>query len=133
MNILFVCKNNRFRSRIAEAYFKKINKNRKINVKSAGIFKGKPVSKLENNITKKFGISIIGRTNGLSDKLLRWQDIIIIVASDVPRQIFKDKVEVKKVISWNIKDTTEKKGIKIEEVAIAVIKKINQLNKQLKK
>ncbi len=30
MNIIFVCKYNRFRSRVAEAYFKKINKDKNI-------------------------------------------------------------------------------------------------------
>ena len=38
-NILFVCKHNVFRSKIAEAYFKKVNQNREINAKSAGIIK----------------------------------------------------------------------------------------------
>ena len=36
MKILFICKYNRFRSRVAAAYFKKINKNSKIKVESAG-------------------------------------------------------------------------------------------------
>ena len=44
-NILFVCKYNRFRSKIAEAYFNKINKNKLVSVKSAGIIRGNPVSK----------------------------------------------------------------------------------------
>ena len=46
-SILFVCKYNRFRSRVAEAYFKKINKNKNISVKSAGIIKGNlPLDKI---------------------------------------------------------------------------------------
>ena len=54
MNILFVCRYNRFRSRTAEAYFKKINKNKKIKVKSAGIFKGNyPLSPIQVKTGKK--------------------------------------------------------------------------------
>ncbi len=53
INILFVCRYNRFRSRVAEAYFKKINKNFK--VKSAGLFKGRPLSPKTIKEAKKFG------------------------------------------------------------------------------
>jgi protein-tyrosine-phosphatase len=34
MNILFACKHNRLRSKVAEALFRKYNKNKKIKVKS---------------------------------------------------------------------------------------------------
>ena len=35
--ILFVCKFNRFRSKVAEAYFKKINRNRRIKERRFGL------------------------------------------------------------------------------------------------
>ena len=41
MKILFICRHNRFRSKIAEAYFNKINKNKNLIAKGAGIFPGK--------------------------------------------------------------------------------------------
>ena len=46
--ILFICRHNRFRSKIAEGYFNKINKN--VKVKSAGIFIGNPLDKTQTKI-----------------------------------------------------------------------------------
>jgi len=37
MKILFVCKHNRFRSKVAEAFFNKLKKNKKIKAESAGL------------------------------------------------------------------------------------------------
>ena len=97
MNILFVCRYNRFRSKIAEAYFKKISKNRRIKVKSAGIFIGSyPLDRIQVNLAKKFGIIIKGKPQGLSTDLLKWEDIIVNVANDVPNSLFQDNVKIYK-------------------------------------
>ena len=37
MKILFVCRHNRFRSKVAEAIFNKLNKNKEIQIESAGL------------------------------------------------------------------------------------------------
>jgi len=89
-NILFVCRYNRFRSRVAEVYFKKINKNKNISVKSAGLIQGRPLDKTQVTMasSKKFGIDIRGKPQGLSSKLMIWQNTTIIVADDVPPQVF---------------------------------------------
>ena len=111
LNILFVCKYNRFRSRIAETYFKKINKTKKIKIKSAGIIIGSPISEEQKSVGRKFGLTIKGQIQGLSSKLLKWQNLIIIVADDVPPQLFRgNKMYGKELIIWKIKDT--KKGDK---------------------
>ncbi|MBU0894689.1 MAG: hypothetical protein KKF48_00295 [Nanoarchaeota archaeon] len=122
-NILFVCKHNRFRSKIAETYFKKINK--KFRVKSAGIFKGFSVNKKLVDIGKKFGLKINRRTRGLSEKLIKNQDVVVIVANNVPASLFKGRV--KKLIVWKISDTNQKDTKKIKEVIKKIIKRVDGL------
>ncbi len=133
-NILFICRYNRFRSRVAVAYFRKINWGRKISAKSAGIIKGYPVNKNQIKFAKEFGISIRGSPQGLSSEILKWQDIVIIVADDVPKDLFKlDKKYNKKIIFWNIPDVAgdDSKGVK--RVIEKIIKKTNELSEELKK
>jgi len=55
---------------VAEAYFNKVNKNKKIRVKSAGLIKGKPLDKDELKIAKKFNLNINGKPKGLDYKIL---------------------------------------------------------------
>ena len=136
MNILFVCRYNRFRSRIAEAYFKKINKNKKIKVKSAGIFRGSyPLDKLQVNLAKKFGITIKGKPQRLSTDLLKWQDIIVNVANDVPNSLFEDNVKIykKKSIYWKIPDETRGNKKNINNIVKLIMKKTDVLVNNLEK
>jgi protein-tyrosine-phosphatase len=134
-NILFVCRYNRFRSRIAEAYFKKINKNKNIQVKGAGLIKGSPIGGEGDKIAKqKYGLNISGKPQGLSSKLLAWQNITIVVADDVPLAVFdRNKKYGKKVISWKIKDVDTKNGRTPEKVIEEIIKKVNGFVKLLGK
>lgn len=132
-NILFVCKWNRFRSRIAEAFFKKYNKNSKHEAKSAGVVRGHlPLDKPEVIGAKEFGIELKGIPRGLTSELMRWQDIIIIVADNVPVILFSDnKKHGKKTILWKIKDNKygkpkEVRGV-IKKIEIRVKKFINEL------
>ena len=90
-NILFVCKWNRFRSKIAEAFFNKYNRNENYKARSAGVVRGHlPLNKNEVSGAKKFGINLGERPRGLTSELMGWQDIIIIVANDVPGILFED-------------------------------------------
>lgn len=129
--LLFVCKHNRFRSKIAEAYFNKINKNKDFIAKSAGAFRGRyPLEKPSVKIAKKFGISLKGRPKGVSTNLLIWQDITIIVADNVPPSLFSEnKRHDKKTIVWNITDVYD--GGK--PATIRIIKKIMAKTKSLLK
>ncbi len=129
MNILFICRYNRFRSKVAEAYFKKINKNKNIKVKSAGLIVGKPIDKKEKAVTKTFGIKIINPPRGISQKLLIWQNLIVIVADDVPKSILQKNA--KNIIVFKIKDANSNNKKKIEFVVKEVIKKIKDLNKKM--
>lgn len=122
MNILFVCRYNRFRSRVAEAVFKKLNKNPGIKVRSVGVILGSyPLDKGEVEEAKKFGISIEGKPQALSEEILDWYDTAIIVADDVPADLLnKDKDTKQKVEVWKISD--EKMGN--NEQIKKIIKKI---------
>lgn len=129
MKILFVCKHNRFRSKIAEAYFKKINKNKRIKVASAGVFKGYPTEPIVVKIGKKFGLNIPRKTKGLNEGEIYKIDLLVIVASNVPDSLFKGKV--KKIIVWKIPDTTQDNTRRIEEITQNIIKRVQILIKQL--
>lgn len=121
MNILFVCKYNRFRSQIAKAYFNKINKNKSIKADSAGIIYDKPTNKKQKATAKKFGIILKDKPKLLNLNLLKDQDLIVITADDVPKMLFNKK----KVLIWKIPDSVY--SIKL------IMKKTKQLVKKLEK
>ena len=142
INILFVCKHNVFRSRVAEVYFKKINKNKKITADSAGFIEADKLTKVEKGIVKrqrriarKFGIEIKKNSKTLKISTLSKQDFIIIVANDVPN-IFNNKFYLKpnlKVIVWKIPDIKQKKNedkLILKDIK-EIIKKVDSLNKEL--
>lgn len=134
INILFVCKYNKFRSRIAEAYFKKANKNPKIKAKSAGVIKGNDLNSSTVKKAKKFGLNIQGKPQGLSSELMLWQNITVIVADDVPPKIFdRNKKYGKKIIVWKIKDVNYRNLERVEKTIKKIIKKVDKLNNELGK
>ncbi len=128
-NILFVCKYNRFRSKIAEALFNKFNKNKKNKAKSAGVIRGYPISKEIINASKKLGIRIKGKPQGLSTELLRWADLTILVADDIPSLIFSSKY-TKKLIVWRIRDAKNNK--ELSKKIKLIEKRVKDLIKNLK-
>ena len=127
--ILFICKWNRFRSKVAEAYFKKTNKNKKITADSAGIFKGYPVVKNVLNIGKKLGINIKQGTRGLKEADRKEFDLFVIVADDIPKSLFN---AAKKVILWKIPDTSQDNQKRIGIIMKQIFRKVDKLNKDLK-
>ena len=136
--ILFVCKHNKFRSKIAEIYFNMINKNKNILADSAGIIRGDMplVEKQVRLVAKEFGINLKGKPKGLSIDLIRKQNMIIIVANDVPKSTFdrKEYINFKttKIIVWKIPDNPGATSvIKLRKIIRAVMKKVEQLNREL--
>ncbi len=135
--ILFVCKHNMFRSRIAEIYLKKINKD--IIASSAGLIRGYlPLNKRCVSVAKEFGIDLKGKPRGLSIDLIRKQNLIITVADDVPKSTFNRKEYINfkktKIIIWKIPDNPGATSrIKLRKIVRAIIKRITGLNKQLNK
>lgn len=127
MNILFVCKHNRFRSRVAEAYFNKVNKNKKMNAKACGLIQDySPLDKTEVEVAKQFGINIKGKPMGISSRLLNWQDCIIVVANDIKSTILDENRRFgKKVIYWQIPDENNGNRKNIEKIIKQITTKIN--------
>ena len=131
--ILFVCKYNRFRSKIAEAVFNKLNKNKNYQAKSAGIIKGSSIDKKQIETAKKRDIDIKGNPIGLSTKLLKWQDVTIIVADDVPIEIFKDNAKYgKELIIWGIPDAQEDNEEEINSIIQLIEKRVKELIEKLR-
>ncbi len=109
--ILFVCKYNLFRSKVAESYFNKKNKNKGLKATSVGIKKAKRAlnsKDLSFNIAKKCNITIKGKPKIITNNLLNKQDMVVIVADGIPEMIKKLKAYKGEKIIWQIKD--EKKG-----------------------
>lgn len=133
MRILFICKFNKFRSRIAESYFKKINK--KCKVRSAGIFRGTKTNEEIVEIAKEFGIviNLKRKPRPLTTKLLRWQDLIVVVAEDIPKKLFENVSAVKKIIFWRIPDTTLDDKEEIRKIIKLIMIKCDKLNKEIEK
>jgi protein-tyrosine-phosphatase len=132
--ILFVCKYNRFRSRIAEAYFNKINKNKNFKAESAGIFKGSyPLDSQQLELTKKQSINIQGKPRGISVNLLKKMDIIIIVADNIPKNLFKFKDKyLQEIIVWKIPDGQNGNEENIIKIINSIKNKVDILTKKLK-
>ena len=135
-HLLFICKYNRFRSRVAEAYFKKINKNPKIKAKSAGVFVGSyPLSQTQVRVAKSFGININGKPEPITTQKLIWQDILVVVADNIPRSLFDFNVKRyhKKNVFLNVKDTTSGNDVKQDmRVIKEIISKIDNFYETLK-
>ena len=133
--ILFICKYNRFRSRVAASYFRKMSKNKGIIAESAGIIRGGyPLSAGQVKAAKELGINIEGKPKILSTELLSWADTIVIVADNVPAFLFNDYIYGKILFVWKIKDVDSGNNIKQNKDRIKqIMKKVDELIKKLKK
>jgi protein-tyrosine-phosphatase len=136
MKILFICKHNVFRSRIAEEYFKKINSNKKIEAISRGIVMGGHSDKEQRGIPKQLlGIDIDNRTP-IPLKLhdLESSDKIIVVANDIPRRIFDyQKMYIQdKVFIWKIRDEQLQNKKNIKRTTLEIKKRVDKLVRRLK-
>lgn len=155
MKILFICKHNKFRSKVGEAIFNteikklisapktsiknkkrvldELNKNKDIIAESAGIIGSEhltPESVVK--ILKEKGYNIIRMETKRVDSIkINNYDMIIIVADNVNPLFFKDSFKGK-IIHWKITDCmdTDIKGIKkrVNEIEI----KVKELIKELK-
>ena len=126
---LFICKYNRFRSKTAEAIFNKLNKDKSIIAKSAGLIRGGPISKEIIDSVKKEGYQIKGKPQGINVDLLKWHDTLVIVADNVPSEIFNSKRFGKKVIIWKIKDTSRNGSEEGHRIIKEIEKRVKRLIK----
>jgi protein-tyrosine-phosphatase len=136
MNILFICKYNAFRSRIAEEYFRKINRNPKIKIASRGLIMGGKPDKEQIQISKEIlGININKRKPiSVTKAELKEADLIIVVADDVPRIIFNYNRNIlqKKIVIWNVKDEQKRNKSNIKRITLEIKRKVEELEEELR-
>ncbi|MEK6812387.1 MAG: hypothetical protein AABX76_02410, partial [Nanoarchaeota archaeon] len=135
--ILFICKYNAFRSRIAEEYFNKINTNPKIKAYSRGFIPGADADSIQKRMAQSLlGVSISKRKPiGMNVEDLKSADLIVVSADDVPKIMFNyPYVNLKKkMIFWKIKDEQYGKKENINKIILEIRRRVEQLNKKLEK
>ncbi len=134
--IIFVCKHNVFRSRIAEEYFKKINKNPNVEAVSRGLVMGGNSDAEQREISKKLlNVDIAKRGPiPLNFGEMARADSIFVVANDIPGIIFDyQKIKIQaKVIIWKIPDEQRRNKKNITRIVLMIKRKVEELNKNLK-
>jgi len=105
----------------------------KIKVKSAGIvMTTSPLNKVQVRVGKEFGFNINGKPKGISKDLLKWAELIIIAADNVPKSIFKYQGKyLQKIINWKIKDITINNEVQNKDRVKKIMKKVDILNIKL--
>lgn len=129
MNILFVCKHNRFRSKVAEVIFRKLNKNNNAEVKSAGVqidLLRPYVCENVKKVMREKGYEIVNeQARMINDTDLEWADKIIIVANNVDPRLFKARSRAR-VEVWKISDADEQDYEKIKRLVGKIEKSISR-------
>jgi len=123
-----------FRSRVAEEYMKRIARG-KHNISSAGLFYSKIdlLDPIQKKVCAEFGIELPNKSRTMSIEFLGSQDVIVIVADDVPFEVIENWMTKGKVRSWNIPDVYPRNMSeeKVREVVNKIIRKVNELNEEL--
>ena len=130
MRILFICKYNAFRSKVAEAYFRKLNK--KVKVSSAGFIDGGGADRTQKAVAKKLlGVEISKKRTSLSLDLLKKQDLVVVVAKDVPKIMFDyhKGFGKTKFVYWGIKDEQLMNRKNVEKIVRKIRKRVENLAK----
>lgn len=125
MKILFICKHNRFRSKVAETIFNKLNKN--IVAESAGTVMDEErpyIAPSVVEIMKEKGYSIKGKPKRIDKNKINNYDLLVIIAEDIDKEFFNEFKG--KIIKWKISDTSESdlNGIR---------KRIDEIEKKVKR
>jgi len=147
VNILFICKHNRFRSKIAEAFFNKYinklndakinkdkkekNKIKKHKARSRGVIKDIDVAENVIRVSKEKGIKLSSKKSvKLAKEDIKWANVIIIVANNVNINsvcLNKEDLKGKKIIKWKISDINQGDYEGILKRAEAIEKRIKKL------
>ncbi|MCK5043936.1 hypothetical protein KAR52_02970 [Candidatus Pacearchaeota archaeon] len=132
-NIIFVCKYNAFRSKVAEIYFNQINKNKEIKAVSRGFISGGTADKMQKKVAERLGVKIKGKFNSVDLKEMIKTDLIIVVANDIPKIMFNYwlKPLQRKAFAWKIQDEQKKNEKNIEKIVKDIKKKVETLVKKL--
>jgi protein-tyrosine-phosphatase len=134
MKILFICKHNVFRSRVAEEYFNKINQNKGVTVMSRGLVMGGSSDSEQRSVARELlGVNIAKRGPlPLKKDELEETDKIIVVADDIPRVFFDYQIMTiqPKVEIWKIHDEQLKRKSNIKKTVLKIKKKVDGLDKR---
>ena len=103
-NVLFICKHNVFRSQVAEAYFNQINHNPHIKARSGGIFRHHTLMEKQIEEARKLGVYMKGKSKSITTDILSNQDLIVIVADDVPKDIIAPRIYGGEILYWDTYD-----------------------------
>jgi protein-tyrosine-phosphatase len=130
MKVLFICKHNRFRSKVAEVLFNKYTENKNWEAESAGIQldpKRKGVALNVRKVLKKiFNINKINNVSRkLTKKMIKKADLIVNVADNV--KLPKNLIKGKKVLHWKITDTSQEDYLGILKRVFLIKKKVRKL------
>ena len=137
MNILFICKFNRFRSKVAENDFLDLIKKKKIDkyfeTKGRGTNNDltRPfMSKIVVELLKKKDIEVIDEKSYLINNYdIKWADKIIIVADNVNSDLFPKE----KTVIFPIKDASELEHEKVRRIINQIYRVINKYVDELEK
>lgn len=132
MRIIFICKYNRFRSKVAEFLYNKLSKNKAI---SAGVVEiDKPLlpeEKARNKYLKeKYKIVFNTKSKGIKASDLLNSDKIILVANDVSKNILSNKRWKNKVSVWDIPDEDAANKRNIDKSVKLILNKIKRMVKK---
>lgn len=133
MKIIFICRYNRFRSKVAEFYFNKLSKKNK--AIGRGIIEvDKPLlpeeAQRNKYLREKYGVKVNSKSRGVKVSDLLKSDKIIIVADDVPKDIFSNKKWKDKVIAWKIPDELAANKRNIDKSVKIILSKVKKLVKE---
>lgn len=122
---MFICKHNRFRSKVAESIFIHYT-NGRYPVRSRGLIKDIDVHPNVVKALRVIGVKIGDKkSHSLSADDFKWADLIVITADNVPSSLF-DNFN-KKIIVWKIKDTVQEDYDGILERVEIIEKKVKKL------
>jgi protein-tyrosine-phosphatase len=137
MKLLFVCKYNAFRSRVAEEYFNKVKTNKKTKAISRGIIMGEDSDSVQREISKSLlGINIDKRKPlPLTIQDMKDADLVFVVADDIPRIVFNYPLPLiqRGLKIWKIKDEQAMNEKNIRNIVLKIKRKVDDLFKKLEK
>ena len=126
MKILFICKHNRFRSKVAEVIFNKLNKNKENKTESYGLgFQNYYVAENVVKVMREKGYEIKGRPRKLKKDKINNYDLLVIVADNVDKKEFDGFKG--RLIKWEIPDCNASEIEKIKEIVNGIEIKIKKL------
>lgn len=111
-NYLFVCVENAGRSKMAEAFAKKLG----MNAQSAGTLPSMSVNPVVMEAMREKGIDMsVSKPTMLHDSMINWADLVIVMGCSLQEACPAPLLAAlqKKIVDWNLPDP---KGKPIEEV-----------------